>query len=137
VRGYSNDDNGNESPLSVTKSLFCTTLTEIQTQRSTEGTLRSHLQKASSAEIFRTVSLDGQNDVRHGDKSSGKNDGYLQSAPRRSGLAERYSRPDRFEDSFSGVNMGVGTSNLDKFDEDYYASKTSMEIFEADYQTRR
>ena len=145
VRGYSNDDDGNESPISVNKSLFFTTLTEIQTQLSSEGALMSHLQTASSAETFHANSLDAPKDVpgRHPDETSLKNNGYSQKLPRRSGLAERYSRPDRFEDSFSAVIMGVRTSNrdpgsnLDKFHEDYYISKSSEEAFEVDYHTRR
>lgn len=115
VRGYSSNEDGNESPLSVNKSLFCTTLTEIQTQLSSEEALKSHLQAAASVETFHSDTIASRKDStrRKHDEAGHRNTGYSQHAHRRSGLAERYSRPDRFEDSFTAVKMGVGPPNRD------------------------
>jgi len=130
VRGYSSDDDDeNESPISdLNKSLFCTTLTEIQSDSRIEtrssAMLRSHLETTSlstaknynceSSNIFRKDSETASSSTQdhHVDEitvSSEMKNGNLQqeqnALPRRSRLAERYSRPDRFEDSFAAESI--------------------------------
>merc|ERR1712190_526356 len=104
--GYCSDEDGNESTISVNKSLFCTTLTEIQTQVSSEEAVKSHLQKASSKDIFTlsTINTKKNTAVKHYAETDNRNTRYSQHVRRRGGLAERYSRPDRFEDSFVAAN---------------------------------